>query len=256
MVSNARRFLGFHLIFWLVAGAGLFVSGLTQMPVVPALVRNAFLAIAGFLTAFSLVPLIDATRLRPAWLRRTIGYSGAYLVALFCVVVINAITYTQRGVAFEEIAFGRWFAGAMNFALVLAFWTELYLQRVFDPASPTREEGESTGDSWVLSDQGRMRRISFAEISHVMAAGDYVEVYLVGESRPLLERRTLSSLARELPDPFLRIHRSAIVNCDRVTAFAPLSKGRFRIELGSGVAVDSSRGYRDSIRARLEPQGL
>ena len=254
MRSPSRRFLAFHAAFWLIAGIGLFVSGVTQMPLSAALVRNLFLPVAGFLTAFSLLPLIEVGQRRGALAQRAIAFSAAYGVALFCVVVINAITFTQHGVELAAIGFGQWVSGAMNFFLVLAIWTELVIQQVYvrRDAETGSQPGDLAAGSLPVTDRGTIRPVPFAQITHVTAARDYVEVHLLGERRPLVERRTLSSLVERLPAAtFLQVHRGAIVNCDRVVAFEPLSKGRGRLTLEGGATVESSRGYRDAIHARF-----
>lgn len=96
---NARtgRFWGFQAIFWSIAGAALFVSGATQMPFTEALVRNLFLLVAGFLSSFFLAMLIDQLRFMPILKLRLTSYGLAYVIAVFCVFTINAITFTLRG---------------------------------------------------------------------------------------------------------------------------------------------------------------
>ncbi len=254
MLSPDRRFLIFHTGFWLVGGLALFVSGLSQMPWDHALVRNIFLPIAGFLTAFALLPLIEAGRARSPLAQRVAALVAAYGVALFCVLVINAISYAQKGMAFEAVTFGQWFSGGMNFYLVLAFWAELTIQRVWDSDRPRRQTLGSASGSLVLTDRGKVLPVALGEVTHVTAAGDYVEVYLRSRDRPVVERRTLSSLVEHLPaSSFLRVHRGAIVNCDHVTSLEPLTKGRCRLALEGGATVESSRGYREAIGARFAP---
>ena len=68
--------------------------------------------------------VIDEMRWMKILRLRITSYVLAYVVALFCVVVINAISYTLRGMALADISFGQWFAGAMNLGLIYAFWSE------------------------------------------------------------------------------------------------------------------------------------
>ena len=114
MNARSRDFWLFQAIFWLIAGTLLFVSGATQMPVFEALVRNGFLLVAGFLTSFFLAMVIDELRWLQILRLRITAYGLAYGVAVFCVVVINAISYGLRDVAFSDMRFGQWFSGAMN----------------------------------------------------------------------------------------------------------------------------------------------
>lgn len=248
MLMNARsgRFWWFQAVFWAVAGAALFLSGTTQMPLFDAFVRNLFLLIAGFLSSFFLAMLIDELR----WLRmlrlRLTSYGLAYVVALFCVVVINAISYTLRGTPLPDVSFGQWFAGALNLGLVYAFWSELFIQQIYiDDTRATQRR--PAPDKLVVEHRGQLKSLPLEEIGSVTAAGDYVEIHAAGRS--YLDRHTLHALEESFGDEmFVRVHRSRLVNRDHVQSVTPLSKGRYQLHLRDGSAVTSSRGYRDVVR--------
>jgi two-component system LytT family response regulator len=62
----------------------------------------------------------------------------------------------------------------------------------------------------------------------------------------------MKELLEKLPaDVFVRIHRSTIVNVHRVTSVSSLSKGEFRLQLGSETSLKVSRNYRKSIASLL-----
>ena len=104
-MSAARdtSFWWFQLAFWLIAGSALFISGLSQTEPFPALVRNLFLTIAGFLTSFFLTTVIDRLRHMDELRLRLVTFPVGYAVALMCVVTINAISFTQHGYAYADI---------------------------------------------------------------------------------------------------------------------------------------------------------
>ena len=67
-----------------------------------------------------------------------------------------------------------------------------------------------------------------------------------------LVRETIQSLEASLdPARFMRIHRSTIVNLDRVREIQPLVHGEYRVVLTDGTKLSLSRGYRDRL-ARFE----
>ena len=134
VATRTARFWWFQLVFWSIAGGALFLSGLTQMPVFQAFVRNLFLLVSGFLSSFFLAMLIDELRWMKILRLRLTAYFLAYCIALFCVVAINAINITLRGIALADITFGQWFSGTFNLALVYAFWSELFIQQVYIPS--------------------------------------------------------------------------------------------------------------------------
>ena len=66
-------------------------------------------------------------------------------------------------------------------------------------------------------------------------------------------RDKLAELARDLADgPFIRIHRSTIVNIGRVKEIRPLSHGEFVLVLGDGTKLKVSRSYSDNVRTFLD----
>jgi hypothetical protein len=244
MNARSRDFWLFQAIFWLIAGLTLFISGATQMPVFEALVRNGFLLVAGFLTSFFLAMAIDELRWLQILRLRITAYILAYGVAVFCVVVINAISYGLRDVALSDMRFGQWFSGAMNLGLVYAFWAELFIQQIYlgesaiERGSPERLQVEH---------RGRQLSLNPEDIDSITAAGDYVEI-ACGDIT-YLNRQTLHSLDEAFGDDvFVRIHRSRLVNRRRVVDVRALSKGRYQLTLESGAQVTSSRGYRDVVR--------
>jgi two-component system LytT family response regulator len=51
---------------------------------------------------------------------------------------------------------------------------------------------------------------------------------------------------------FLRIHRSTIVNIERIKDIQPLFKGEYVVTLTSGRRLKASRGYRYELQALLD----
>jgi DNA-binding LytR/AlgR family response regulator len=246
MTTHARSagFWRFQGIFWGVAGLALFVSGLTQMPFLQAAVRNLFLFITGFLSSFFLAMLIDQLRGHNALRTRMTAYSIAYVIALFCVIAINAITFTMRGIGLEHISFGQWTSGTMNFALVFAFWAELFIQQVY-----VIEQGndDPAPEKLTVESHGALLPVLLEDIGAITASGDYVEIRTV--DKVYLGRHTLQSMESRLANTnFLRVHRSTLVNLDWVASVAALGRGRYRLKLVNGVAIDSSRGYQSTVR--------
>ncbi len=244
MNARSRQFWLFQGIFWAIAGAALFISGLTQMPAALALVRNVFLLFAGFMTSFFLAMVIDELRWLNMLRLRITSYALAYVVALFCVIVINAISYTLLDIELGGMSFGQWVSGAMNLGLVYAFWSELFIQQIyFSEEKPESQEP----DKIVVEHRGALVPLALDEIEAITAAGDYVEIN--ARDQTFLMRRTLQSLQTAHADsPFIRVHRSALVNRHHVQSVSPLSKGRYLLRLSGGASVTSSRGYSDTVR--------
>ena len=90
-----------------------------------------------------------------------------------------------------------------------------------------------------------------AEIDWMEAAGNYVRLH-VGKKSHLI-RETMKGLEDRLdPDTFVRIHRSRIVNLDRVRELQPWFHGEHLIVLTSGEQLTTSRRHSVRLQELLE----
>jgi two-component system LytT family response regulator len=63
-----------------------------------------------------------------------------------------------------------------------------------------------------------------------------------------LLRDTIIEMEKQLaPKGFVRIHRSTIVNLDRVTELRPTENGEYQVILNSGAELKLTRNYRDAL---------
>ena len=96
---------------------------------------------------------------------------------------------------------------------------------------------------------GRLLFVDVADIDWVEAASYYACLHIGRETHVI--RRTLSELERDLGEAFIRIHRSSIVNLERVRGLELQSSGEYAVVLRSGVELPVSRGYRKPLHERL-----
>ncbi|MEM6326335.1 MAG: LytTR family DNA-binding domain-containing protein [Bacteroidota bacterium] len=97
----------------------------------------------------------------------------------------------------------------------------------------------------------RVELVRVADVDWVQADGNYVRVHAGGQRH--LIRETLTAVAARFdPQQFVRVHRSALVNLDRVAALHPASHGDYTVHLRDGTLVPMSRTYRDRLRDVLE----
>jgi two-component system LytT family response regulator len=96
----------------------------------------------------------------------------------------------------------------------------------------------------------RIVLLKAGEIDAVEAAGNYVT--LVARGRKYLLRQTLAELERQLdPRSFARIHRSTIVNVERVVELRTDPHGDGDVILEGGAAYRYSRVHRERLLAGL-----
>lgn len=128
------------------------------------------------------------------------------------------------------------------FILFLVQW--LVARYAAPPApAPTPAPGLRT---IAVGDGPVTHHLPVAEIEHVVAAGNYVEIAWRGQR--LLHRATLAAIEEELTDAgFARIHRSRLVRRDAVRRVITHKSGDFDVELESGETLRGSRRFRENV---------
>ena len=114
----------------------------------------------------------------------------------------------------------------------------------------TRAPGEFA-ERIVVRDGTRVHIIPIGKLDYAEAQDDYVA--LASEGKKHLKQQTISSLETSLdPAQFLRIHRSYIVNLDRVTKIEPYGKDTHLSILSDGTRLPVSRSGYGRLRAVLD----
>jgi two-component system LytT family response regulator len=99
----------------------------------------------------------------------------------------------------------------------------------------------------LVRDSGVIKVVCFDDIDWVDAAGDYMCIHAQGET--LVMRSTMRELIQKLdPRGFVQIHRSTVVNLDKISSITALPKGAGLLELSNGKQLKVSRNYRDAVR--------
>jgi two-component system LytT family response regulator len=93
---------------------------------------------------------------------------------------------------------------------------------------------------------GRLYLVRIDDIDWIEAAGNYVKLHVGRETH--LMRETMTGIEKMLdPTRFLRIHRSTIVNLDRVREMQPWFSGEYTVILRDGTQLRLSRVYRERL---------
>jgi two-component system, LytTR family, response regulator len=105
-------------------------------------------------------------------------------------------------------------------------------------------------ERFVVKSGGRVFFVRAEEIDWIEAAGNYVKLHVGNDAH--LFRETMNALETKLdPDVFFRIHRSHIVNIERVKELQPWFNGEYVVFLRSGTRLTLSRGYREKLQDRI-----
>jgi two-component system LytT family response regulator len=105
-------------------------------------------------------------------------------------------------------------------------------------------------DRLVVKSGGRVLFLRTEEIEWIQAEGNYVRLHLGPESHLL--RDTMNALQARLdPKRFVRVHRSTLVNLERIKEIHPMFRGEYVVILHDGARLTLSRGYRQRLQERL-----
>ena len=94
-------------------------------------------------------------------------------------------------------------------------------------------------------------RVPLHQVVWFEAERDYVRVHT--SERSYLMRRALQDLAERLDsDHFLRLHRSALVNSDKISRLFRDTRGGMAVSLITGVEVRVGRKYQKAVREHVK----
>jgi two-component system LytT family response regulator len=98
----------------------------------------------------------------------------------------------------------------------------------------------------VVKSHGRVLFLKIEDVDWIETSANYVELHSGKQS--YLLRGTLATLEERLnPRQFVRIHRTTIVNIDRIRELQPWSHGDFTVVLKDDTKLRMSRRYREKL---------
>ena len=101
-----------------------------------------------------------------------------------------------------------------------------YKELIGSQVAPSPKEAVPTDDHIYVNSNKKFIKILFRDILYVESIKDYVRIHL--EDKSVITKGSIGSFEEKLPNQFIRIHRSFIVNTDKVTAFTSLD-----VEIGT-----------------------
>ncbi len=114
-----------------------------------------------------------------------------------------------------------------------------------------KEEISSNNEFLFLKSEYKIRRINFNDIVYVEGLKDYIKVYVQNIDKPIMSLNSMKSIEEKLPsDKFMRVHRSYIVNLQRIDTVE-----RSRIVFGK-TYIPVSDQYKEDFQAFLNKNFL
>lgn len=178
----------------------------------------------------------------------SLGFAAAHIAGLWLLrtLVFGALgqPYTFLGNPLTDLLY-EYRKDLLPYAVVVLF---LSLTRGIElakrEAEMARREARDTG-RLTLKSGGRTIFLDAASLDWASAAGNYVEIRANGATH--LVRIGLAALEQQLAEakvPAVRVHRSRLVNRDKIREIIPTGDGDFRLRLADGAELRGSRRYR------------
>jgi two-component system, LytTR family, response regulator len=157
--------------------------------------------------------------------------------------------------AYDQYALRAFEAGALDY--LLKPFDNARFDRALDRAKQRLARGEASSAQLERLAIKSVGQVSFVKVSEIdwIEAADYYACLHVGARTHLL-RRSMAELEQELdPAVFSRIHRSTIVNLDRVRGLKLGEDGEYDVLLEDGARLRLSQRYRKQLQSRLGING-
>jgi two-component system LytT family response regulator len=108
------------------------------------------------------------------------------------------------------------------------------------------EHRRGVADRLMVKSRGHIHVVKLEDIDWIEANAGYFWIHTGGKKHLL--RGKMKSLEENLPeDRFVRIHRSLIVNIDRIQELQHHTRGEYNVILNDGTKLSMSRGYRNRL---------
>lgn len=107
--------------------------------------------------------------------------------------------------------------------------------------------GEEPEASLFVKSDYRVIRVTISKIRYVEAMSEYLRIHIEGESKPITTLLSMKKIEERLPDTFMRIHRSYIVNLDKVQE---VNKSRVILDADTYLPIGDM--YRETFQQYLD----
>ncbi len=113
-----------------------------------------------------------------------------------------------------------------------------------------QEEVRSDDDFLFIKSEYKLVRIKLADIKYIEGMREYVRIHLAND-KPIMTLLSMKSLEERLPDWFMRVHRSFIVNLNQITTIE-----RHRIIFDKDVYIPVSDQYKEPFQEYINKNFL
>ena len=109
----------------------------------------------------------------------------------------------------------------------------------------------SQDDTLFLKTDYRILKVNIPDIRYVEAMSEYLKVWLEGEAKPIITLLSMKKMEERLPANFMRIHRSYIINLDKIQE---VNKNRVIMDAETYLPIGDL--YKEAFQAYLDTKFL
>jgi DNA-binding LytR/AlgR family response regulator len=106
-------------------------------------------------------------------------------------------------------------------------------------------------DALFLKTDYRIVKVSIPDIRYVEAMSEYLKVWIEGEPKPIITLLSMKKMQEHLPNYFMRIHRSYIINLNKIQEV-----NKNRVIMDSDTYLPIGDLYKDAFQAYLDTKFL
>lgn len=111
-------------------------------------------------------------------------------------------------------------------------------------------QSDYTETLFVKSDY-KVVRINIESIKYIESMSEYVRIYIEGKEKPVITLNSLQKLEARLPPHFMRVHRSYIVNLQKITEIS-----RLRIRFDDQKLIPIGDNYKEKVMNYIARYGM
>ena len=108
-----------------------------------------------------------------------------------------------------------------------------------------------TGDDIFVKTDYRVVKVAIHDIRYVEGMSEYLKLHLESQPKPIVTLLAMKTLEERLPQNFMRIHRSYIVNLDKIQE---VNKNRVILDADTYLPIGDS--YREAFNRYIEAKFL
>ena len=113
------------------------------------------------------------------------------------------------------------------------------------------EKAEPADNNLFLKTDYRIVKVSIPDIRYIEAMSEYLKVWIEGEAKPIITLLSMKKMEERLPDYFMRIHRSYIINLNKIQE---VNKNRVIMDAETYLPIGDM--YKETFQAYLDTKFL